>query len=306
MSPLAGERDDNFRVATEDSTWMLKIVHSAEPWTVTRFQSEILAHLAGGPVSAPRLITTVDGEPHARLDDGRAIRMTSFSPGVKIRMAKSQNLFRLGAAIADLDAALADLDPGDYGQDLAWDLQQPERACRLLDDLPQLDSDGTLSGAFERFDADVAPRLAMLPSQLVHNDANPDNILVDGDRFEFIDFGDAVVAPRVVDLAVAASYFVGAPSALDGDPVLGAATDVLVGYHRRTPLNDNEIGLLHELLIARVVTAITIASWNAEQSPGNRDYLLRHTGAAWHRLEILNSADRDGVARDLEERLAAE
>lgn len=80
---------------------------------------------------------------------------------------------------------------------------------------------------------------------------------------------------------------------------------MIVGYHRRTPLSNNEIGLLHELLIARVVTAITIASWNAEQSPGNRDYLLRHTGSAWRRLGILNSTDRDRVAHDLVERLAA-
>lgn len=165
VSSLGGERDDNFRVATSDSTWVLKILHGAEPWAVTRFQSEILVHLAGSQVSAPQLIATVDGEPHARLDCGRAIRMTTYSPGTKIRSVKSQNLIRLGGAVADLDAALAGLDPGDYRQDLAWDLQRPERAYRLLDDLPRLDPDGTLRSAFDHFSAEVLPRLAALPSR---------------------------------------------------------------------------------------------------------------------------------------------
>lgn len=317
VSRLSGERDDNFRVDVGDAVWMLKVAHAAEARAVTDFQSRILGHLAGGSVSVPAVVPCVDGVAHRWLSDGpaagRAIRMTSFSPGVVLRAASlPRHASRLGATVADLDAALASLDHGGYDVDLLWDLQKAHLTRELIDDEPSLNDAEHLRAGFDRYLADCAPRLAQLPRQVIHNDVNPDNVLVDGDttdgdsvagaRIEIIDFGDAVVAPRVVDLAVAASYFLDSPSDLDPAAPLGAATDVITGYHRRTPLSANEIELLPGLLLARVLTAVTVASWRAARFPENRDYILRHTAAARGRLELLRSVDCRRLVDDLMER----
>jgi Ser/Thr protein kinase RdoA (MazF antagonist) len=56
----------------------------------------------------------------------------------------------------------------------------------------------------------------MLRAQVIHSDANPENVLVAGKRLGFIDFGDAIKAPLVFDVAIAASYM----RVFDGDPTM--------------------------------------------------------------------------------------
>ncbi|MBD0860388.1 phosphotransferase [Gordonia sp. zg691] len=313
VTRLSGERDDNFRVDSDRGTWMLKVAHGAEARAVTEFQSEILAHLEGGKVSVPSVIPTVAGTSHEWLADGpaagRAIRMTTFSPGVLLRdvplvpgLARS-----IGCTVAELGLALADFRHPGADVELLWDVQQAHQTRKLVDDRPALPGEDILRAGFDHFLEVGVPKLSGLPRQVIHNDANPDNILVESGEppeISLVDFGDAVIAPRVVDLAVAASYHVGLPSAADQATPLGAATDVILGYVERTPLYDSEIELLHELLIARVLTAITIASWRAARFPDNDDYILRNTASAWRRLEILQSADRRTVTDDLLRRCA--
>ncbi len=310
LTRLSGERDDNFRVESGRGTWMFKIAHGAEAATVTAFQSAILTHLAGSGVSVPTVVPTVDGTADARIAAGpaagRAIRMTTFSPGVLLRNAPASPGLarRIGAALAGLDSALDGFDhPGAHAE-LLWDVQQTHRVRELLDDGPALPRADVLRRGLDRFLTEAAPRLRELPGQVIHNDANPDNVLVvpgDPPAVAFIDFGDAVWAPRVADLAVAASYHVGAPDL--GSTPLGAATDVIVGYHERSPLQPEEIGLLPDLLVARVLTAITIASWRATVFPDNAGYVLRNIASAWHRLDVLEAAGHE-VTADLMRRLA--
>lgn len=311
LSRLSGERDDNFRVETHYGTWMFKIVHHAEAHVVTEFQSAILTHLAGSEVSVPAVVPTETGATHRWLTDGpaagRAIRMTTFSPGILLRKATMQPRLanRLGVTIAELDSALEGFDhPGAHAE-LLWDVQQAHRTHELLDDRSALPDAEVLRAGFERFIADAAPRLAMLPRQVIHNDANPDNILIEpGDppNVHLVDFGDAVTAPRVVDVAVAASYHIGLPGQRGQASVLGAATEVIVGYHQRSPLQDIEIELLYDLLVVRVLTAITIASWRAARFPDNDDYILRNVASAWRRLDVLNAAGERAVTAELTRR----
>lgn len=311
LTRLSGERDDNFRVESGRGTWMFKIAHGAEAPTVTEFQSAILTHLAGSGVSVPAVVPTVDGAADARIATGpaagRAVRMTTFSPGVLLRNAPASPGLarRIGAALAELDSALAGFDHPGAHTELLWDVQQAHRVRELLDERRPLPRADVLRRGLDRFLAEGAPRLRELPGQVVHNDANPDNLLIEPGTpptVGFIDFGDAVWAPRIADLAVAASYHVGAPTDLVDAP-LGAATDVIIGYHERSPLRPAEIGLLHDLMVARVLTAITIASWRAAMFPDNADYLLRNIASAWRRLNVLEAAGPE-VTADLTRRLS--
>lgn len=305
---LSGERDDNFRVDVGETKWMLKIAHSKEEPRVTDFQSAILIHLAGHSVSVPTLVHTRNGSPHLWLPDGpaagRAIRMTTFSPGTALRNFESESPLcrRLGATIADLDVALSDFRHSGADVKLLWDIQQAHRTRELIDHQPDLAGAEVLRRGFDRFVDEVSTRLAERPRQVIHNDANPDNVLVVPSAppmITFIDFGDAVVAPPIVDLAVAASYHIGAGIERG---ILGHAADVIEGYHSRLPLTVEDAELLYDLITIRVLTALTIASWRATQFPENKDYILRNAAGAWRRLEMLESAGRRTIEEEIKVR----
>lgn len=51
LSPLASERDQNFKVETAEGTFILKIVNAAEPEVESDFQTALLAHLGAMPAT---------------------------------------------------------------------------------------------------------------------------------------------------------------------------------------------------------------------------------------------------------------
>ena len=88
-----------------------------------------------------------------------------------------------------------------------------------------------------------------LPHQLIHNDANEHNVLVgaDGAVAGLIDFGDVVWSARVCGLAVAGAY------AMQGEPdPARAVVPVVRGYHEVTPLREDELAVLFELMLTRL------------------------------------------------------
>jgi Ser/Thr protein kinase RdoA (MazF antagonist) len=101
-----------------------------------------------------------------------------------------------------------------------------------------------------------------------------------------IDFGDVIVTALVNDIAIAAAYLLGDG---DGGDLLAPALDLVAGYHAVTPLTADELGLLPDLILGRVVARIIISEWRAERFPGNRGYVLRNTPRAWEQLDRLLS-----------------
>lgn len=302
VSRLSGERDDNFHVRTPSADWMLKIAHLKERDIVTDFQSAILEHLEGSSVRVPRLVRTVRGQAHERIAggpaDGRAVRTTTFLSGCSLRQVPvtPSLAFLLGGTVAELDAALAGFSHPGTDVALLWDIQHARHTRELIADCARVDPDGLLRTQLDRLTSDVLPRLDRLSKQLIHNDFSPDNVLVDGADEPVIgvlDFGDAVVAPRVVDLAVGAAYQVG----LDpGDAFFDNVLAMVAGYHAHTPLGHEEVDLLYELIVARHVTAISIASWRAIRFPNNEDYIVRNTAVAWSRLRRLLRESPDAIS----------
>ena len=128
----------------------------------------------------------------------------------------------------------------------------------------------------------MAPRLAAQRTQLVHNDFSPDNTLISADASRvcgIIDFGDVTVTALVNDVAIAATYQLS-----DEPDLLAPALDLIAGYHATTPLTDGELGLLPDLILARIVARIIISEWRAERFGDNRAYILRNTPRAWEHL----------------------
>ena len=155
----------------------------------------------------------------------------------------------------------------------------------IADDLRPLATE-----TLNRFDRDIAPHLATLRTQIVHNDLNPHNVLVDPvdpDRITgVLDFGDMVETPLVCDAAVAASYQI--------DPAAPWASleTFAAAYHAVLPLTPLEARLLPDLTATRMLTTLAIASARAARYPDNAAYILRNVPSAAAGLTALANSPR--------------
>jgi Ser/Thr protein kinase RdoA (MazF antagonist) len=97
-----------------------------------------------------------------------------------------------------------------------------------------------------------------------------------------IDFGDAVSAPLVVDLAVACAYVLDDSS----QPFLRARA-MIDAYHTANPLRAEELELLFDLISARLLMTVTITHWHVAKNPANRAYIMRNCPRAMAILKRL-------------------
>ncbi|MFN3578405.1 MAG: phosphotransferase, partial [Tabrizicola sp.] len=96
-----------------------------------------------------------------------------------------------------------------------------------------------------------------------------------------LDFGDMTLSHRICDLAVAASYLI--------DPADPPALLIPLAraYHRANPLTEQEIRLLPDLIIARLITTLTITAWRSARYPENAAYILRNAPTSRAGLDAL-------------------
>lgn len=272
LLPLVSERDQNFRVVTADGQrFIFKIANASEPQLATDFQIAALLHIEQQqcPVATPRVLRTVDGDVATWMSGNEEdshphrCRVVSFVAGELLsNVTLSPALVaHFGTSAAQLDLALAKFDHDDSGQVLLWDLQRAGALREILDCVNDAPLQAALRACLDDFDARVKPALPRLRKQVIHADMNPDNVLTSSDNrvAGFIDFGDMLRAPLVMEVAIACSYL--RPRSSDG--VLAWVNPFVAAYHRVLPLQDNEIELLFDLLRARLVATISILRWRA-------------------------------------------
>lgn len=302
---LSSERDRNFHVTTPDGKgYVLKFTNPAEPALVTSFQTGAMQHVAvrDPALPVPRVVPTLDGEAQATVRvDGHAmiLRLLTYLDGTPLHAAPASpgQMRALGTTLARLDLALADYEHPGSERDLLWDIT---RTASVADRLHYL-ADGPRRGMVERFIArfadQVAPRLPTLRHQVIHNDLNPHNAVVDPVGHEevtgIIDFGDALRAPLVNDLATALAYHV-----TSGETPFGSVVEMTGAYSAVLPLTDEEVELLPDLVAARLALTIAITGWRAAEYPANAAYILRNAERAFAGLEKL-TGDEAATARRL-------
>jgi len=285
---LASERDTNYHlVATDGRGYALKFANPAEPLENTNFQTEALIYLerTDPDLPVPKMVPARNGayEPVLRLSDGRdcVVRLLTWVEGEQVAQMRVGRELRcdIGATLARLGAALAGFDHPAAAHDILWDIKNVPRLRRMTDAIAESDLRNRIETEIAHFEAEVAPRLAGLRQQVIHNDLNHYNIVVcpgTPDRVSgILDFGDMVKTALVIDLAVAASYL----TSVDDD-ALTCVADVVTAYHAVTPLTREEIDLMRDLVVARLVTSICITQWRAARYPENADYILRNNGPA--------------------------
>jgi hydroxylysine kinase len=298
LTALSGERDANFLLEPTETgdgpppRCMLKISHPDEPAIVADFQTQALLHIAAVDPELPvqRLLPTLDGAPALRIADPqgreRVVRLFSYLEGQPMPKASRSAAQRRAVArlLARLDRALAGLRHPAGALELPWDIQRADRARGLLAHIADPARRSLAEAALDGFERRAKPRLPTLRRQPIHNDFNVYNLLVDADAHDsvtgILDFGDMVEAPRVDDLAVALSY------QLDehGD-ALATITDFAAAYHAVCPLSPQELGVLLDLVRARLAMVVAISGWRAARQPANAAYLLRNNAVSWARLQ---------------------
>ncbi len=301
LVPLTSERDQNHHLRGPGGQFVVKIANLAEGHAVQRMQNGALRHIeARDPaLPVPRVIATLDGRDDVVLADGHLVRVLSWLEGVPLHAA-AQSPAQSGALarmLARLTRALEGFDDPAAGHVLQWDIKNAAQLLVLLDNIADETARGLCADVLGRFGRNVAPRLGDMRWQVVHSDLNPHNVLVDPAAPDHVagilDFGDMVRTPLVCDLAVAAAY------RIDRDDPIGSLAGFAAAYHAVNPLTVLEREVYFDLVAARMVTTISIASWRAARYPENAPYILRNFPSARAGLQAIAALNPADVAAAL-------
>lgn len=284
LKPLLSERDQNFRVTTDDGrAFVFKIANSVEHPVTIDFQIQALLHIENRhcPVATPRIQRTVRGDVSMTLNVGDAthiIRVVSYLPGELLSAVKTgpRLAANLGRSAAHLDRALAGFEHAGENQTLLWDMQRADRLRELLKYIADSELRAAVHACIDDFDNRVKPLLPALRQQVIHADLHGDNVLVSAADLDVvagvIDFGDMLRAPLIMEVAIAAAYL----RAIEGD-ALQLIEPFVAAYNRIISLQDAEISLLFDLVRARLSATISILRWRAAMRGAtdqySRDYL---------------------------------
>lgn len=290
VKPLGGERDKNYWVASSGRPpIVLKFINPAETVEETDLQIKVLYWLAHSSsthrVHMPQAVITTHGQDVFLFQKNNQlirVRAYTFVAGDSVLgLKQSHQLYgAFGEVAAQMAVALAGFDHPALARVLSWDVMH---LMQLTPWLTEIDLDDTLkqqmTAYLSHFELSVLPRLRQLPQQVIHGDLSKSNIVVSAENPNHIqgvlDFGDLCKGPRVVELAIAASYAIDestqAPQALQ---------QVIAGYETVLPLSVAERGLLADLVRARLIQRIVISTWRADKFPNNQAYILRATQQA--------------------------
>ncbi|MFT4075768.1 MAG: phosphotransferase [Asticcacaulis sp.] len=289
-SPLTGERDRNFRMRSDKGEYVLKVSNTREAPATTHFQNAMLRHLHshGTDVPLPRLISTLTGQDEAiyisPVGSTHIVRLISYLPGKQLSaVSQSADLRRqVAVAAGKIDLALSDFVSGYSDNEMLWNIARADRIRPLLANVENRDLRRLADDALAHWEASIHPALMNLPHQFIHNDLNLHNIVVDeaGTLSGIIDFGDAVKAPAICELATAAAY-----QLFDLDDPVSALAAMASEYHAVRPISEAEIDVLVSLVATRWAITIGIAHTRARRHQTNGAYIMRNAPPSHRALE---------------------
>ena len=311
VKPLLSERDQNFQLTAPDGQeYVLKVANSGENPQVADFHNRALLHLQTyaelhkSPVNAPRVLLTRDGATHFIIESANEqhiARVVSFVAGTPLadRLPSPRLCRNLGVFLANLGLALKDFSHPGSSHSLLWDMQQALGIRKLLQYVPNQSTGDLVEATLTEFEDLALPLFPTLRAQVIHNDLNPDNVLINpqdpDEAIGVIDFGDMLHAPLIVDVAIAASYL----REMEGDP-LAQIAEFLAGYHSVVSLTSAEIDILFTLIKTRLAASIVILRWRAALRAENDPYLanaLQAESSAEVFLQRLCEIPRDNAIR---------
>ena len=294
---LPGEYDENFHlIAAPGRAFVLKVMHPAREPSFIDLQSKALVHLASRApqLPLPRVLPNRNGELFSETiaADGskRLVWLLSFLKGTllaKVRPHAPELLRDLGRLLGEMDAALHSFEHPAAHRELKWD---SSRAAWIKEYIPEI-AGAARQALVEKFLAlyrgEALARMPRLRRSVIYGDANDYNVLVSDPWPQprkiagVIDFGDMHHGLTVSEPAIAAAY-----AMLGKADPLSAAAEVVAGYHRAFPLEEEEVAALFPLMAVRLAVSVTNSADRKKVKPGDA-YVTVSEEPAWHALEQL-------------------
>lgn len=287
ITRLSSEAETTDAITLPDGRQLIfKTSPRPEAYDSFRFQSAALQALAGAAgFAVSDILPTKDGALLFRQDGVCGYLQTRLS-GAPLHQAQAgpDILFQVGCALARLDQKLGERDlPGTH-RPVLWHVGCWPRLTGFAHYIPDTQVAGMVGLAMRHYQDHIAPRLADLPWQAIHNDPSPHNVLISDGRIGFIDFGDGALSPRVQDLAIAASHAVTDPA-----HALGGAEYLIAGYTSIIDLTALERQLLVDLMRARQSALILVNYWRAHLFPAEAQYITKNVARGERGLRILSA-----------------
>ena len=311
-TPLVSERDRNFLITNNGEKSILKISNHKEERGVLEFQTDALLHLEQTTnLNLPKPKKNTDGEYLLRKEIGGEncyVRMVSYIEGIplddireEITNPKTLHL-SMGKFLATLGIGLDGFSHPNQSHRLLWDVAQTENLFGLLDNIQDKQKRKMAELSLFYFQDNTKDLLSKQRKQVIHNDMNPDNVLVSAEGASsvigMIDFGDMLHAPLINDLAVACAYEV-----IKMESLYRGSKDLLLGYHNEKKLSDSEVMLLPMLVYNRIAMSLIISEWRASKHPENREYILGNIDHTWSVFKKIKEEEVEKTGTQLGELL---
>lgn len=296
--------DQNFELRLADGgRRVLKISHSTEDRQVLELQNRALEHLAMKALAfdSPRVIPTRTGEKIATVVGCRGashfVRLLTFIEGrlwADVATPTADQLQRLGQVAAEMVRGFEDFSHPAMDRRLDWD---PVQFLNLRNHLHYLEEGwrrSTVEDLVARFENFVQPRLAHLPTGVIHSDVNQHNVIVNaaGQPSGVIDFGDVLRSVTVGEVAIAMAY-----SLLGRADPMAAGRHLLHGFGAVIPLLEAELDVVYDLVLDRLAMSVTSAARIHQVDPHNV-YALVNEAPAWRLIERLVNLGSEQVRRE--------
>ncbi|MCV2869765.1 aminotransferase class III-fold pyridoxal phosphate-dependent enzyme [Defluviimonas sp. WL0002] len=300
LTPLSSERDQNMMLRDERGrAWVFKIANANENPALVDAQIAALRHVQSVDplLPVPHVLPTVNGSDSAMIKaaDGRLHRFyaVTFLEGEVAGACRldAADYRRIGAGIARLGRALRGFThPALLDRRLVWDLREAAAALAKVDCLPEAAPAAEVTHCLGHFTTNVLPILPGLRAQTIHGDVHGHNLILGpGNAIAgLIDFGDLIHAPLIFDLGSALGDFIARPE---------GAADIMLsmveGYNSVTPLEEAEIDVLYDLMMARQATTMVILAYRIAEDPEFPPYLADHGFGAPEAFRALHAIGRE-------------
>ncbi len=288
---LPGENLNFLACVGKDEKYVVKI--AADDQSEAFVEMECLAlQFAREPlkdIALPQILENKHGKIETYLTASKSLpkrlRVIDYLRGTLLEHSdiSEQILRNVGDALAQFDLALRNFDHPAAHRSHRWDLTKANQYRGGLDRVQEPQKRTILAWAFDQYMKGIAGKLEQVNWQFIHGDANPENILLEGDRvIGLLDFGDSCHNPRVCELAICLPYLM-----MDKPDPLAAAMPVIEAYDSVYPLNTLEHELLWPLVLGRIATTISVAASRRQMDPNHPNWFVSEA-KAWRLLAQLS------------------
>lgn len=274
LKPLSSERDQNHRLRTEDGDYVLKVFNAAEAHQTIDLQTQALLHLEASDctLATPRILFTKSGQPHSTITDANGnehiVRVLTYLSGELVANVErtSELSYGIGQKMAQLDHALRGFYHAHARHEMLWDVTQSEKLRPYTTSISSKPVRKIVEKTLSHLHANTLPALKSARHQVIHGDAHLFNMLVDPNDPStlsgILDFGDMIHASLALELAVACDV-----RGVARDKLVERITMTTLGYDSIIRLEDVDVDVLYDLIMARLaVTATIIGKRNAPDS----------------------------------------